>query len=78
MAWRLEVNDPGLSKGVELSLPGIGIVVNGETHDVTNEQAALFKAATGITLGKANFHNIVATFITKNEVSKDRETEGGE
>ena len=41
--YRITANYPNVGKGQELSIAGLGTIKNGQTAEVTKEQAAAFK-----------------------------------
>lgn len=41
--YEVTVNNPVLGKGVEVEIPGLGIVKNGSTTEVSEEQAETFR-----------------------------------
>lgn len=47
MALKVEVDHPGFVKGYELAIPGVGMVGNGSSVTLTEEQETLFYSVTG-------------------------------
>lgn len=43
MPYRMKVDQPNLAKGEEVLIPGLGAFANGETHDITDEQAETYR-----------------------------------
>jgi hypothetical protein len=47
---KLTYNNPAFEKGLEIDLPGFGLVKNGESFEVSDEEAKTYKARTGRSL----------------------------
>ena len=47
---KLTYNNPAFLKGEDVELPGYGLVKNGESFEVTDEQAEAYEARTGRSL----------------------------
>jgi hypothetical protein len=41
--YKMKVDQPNLAKGEKILIPGLGAFANGETHDITDEQAEGFR-----------------------------------
>jgi hypothetical protein len=41
--YRMEINQPNLADGAELWIHGLGMFKNGETYDITDEQAEKYR-----------------------------------
>lgn len=47
---KLTYNNPAFEKGLELDLPGIGLIKNGEPFEVDKDQEEAYEARTGNSL----------------------------
>jgi hypothetical protein len=49
---KLTYNNPAFEKGLEIDLPGIGLIKNGEPFEVDEDQEAAYKDRTGNSLAE--------------------------
>ena len=49
---KLTYNNPAFAKGEEIDLPGFGLIKNGESFEVSDEEAKAYKERTGVSLAE--------------------------
>jgi hypothetical protein len=64
----LEVDIPGLNNEAEIEIPGLGVYKNQDTYEVTEAQAAYFRAQTSTAEPVMNKDNV----ITHSEVTQGK------
>jgi hypothetical protein len=79
MGYKLELDLPNYGKGVEVYLEGLGILENGGTYEVSDEEAAAFRVVHQIVTYHTNPDTGMVTHTTEEpgptvlEYFKDRE-----